>query len=52
LASVIAGVMLYLEEQKFPAAEKFIEEYGMLDIYLPKIRPGVSEEYIKKYKRQ
>lgn len=33
----------------FPTARKFIEEYGMLNIYLPKIRYGVSKEYIEKY---
>lgn len=36
--------------EMFPAAKAFLEEYGMLNVYLPKIRPGVSDEYVKKYK--
>lgn len=31
------------------AAKKFIKEYGMLEIYLPNVRPGGSEEYIENH---
>lgn len=47
----ITDLIKHYEEkgfEMFPAAKRFVEEYGMLDIYLP-IDPKIPEEDIKRY---
>lgn len=49
----ISELLIHYERKgfdMFPAAKKFIEEYGMLNIYIEKSRPGVSDEYVERYK--
>jgi len=49
---VIELIELYEKKgfEIFPKAKAFLEEYGMLNVYLPTIRPGVSDEYVEKHK--
>ena len=50
---VIELIELYEKKgfEIFPKAKAFLEEYGMLNVYLPRrIRPGVSDEYDEAHK--